>query len=181
MKAGRREGGGISSAIQADRRRSRNLLHSQTGLIQPPQFSMSPEHDDTMLANVRPTSSGAQEKQPHEQSPSQTNTGLHRGSPQTSTHFSVPALGFFFFSSLPQTHTNTHTHTHTHTYIRRSRRKKMYTPQNIPRNRAFLPFCLTSVVFLMNFFSLSSPPERSLPACFVAPVRVSCTGGGQTG
>ena len=41
----------------------------------------------------------------------------------------------------------------------------MYTPQSIPRKRPFLPFCLTSEVFLMNFFSLSS---RQRGACLPA-------------
>lgn len=42
----------------------------------------------------------------------------------------------------------------------------MYTPQNIPRKRPFLPFCLTSVVFLMNSFSLGSRQKGAcLPRC----------------
>lgn len=118
------------------------------------QFKMSPEHNDKMLGSVNPMLSGAQEEQCLEQNPSQTNTGLHQSFPQTSTHFSVPVLGFFFF--LPQTHTNTHIYTY-------ERRAKMYTPQNIPRKRPFLPFCLTSVVFLM-FISLSS---RQRGACLL--------------
>lgn len=71
-----------------------------------PQLNLSPQHDDKTLANVSPTLSGAREKQPLERSPSQTNTGLHQGFPQTSTHFSVPAMGSFSPSN-----------THKHIYI----------------------------------------------------------------
>lgn len=124
--------GGISSAIQAIVRQtdhviynscarkhadSINLKHPLTRswysfvaleiLASLSQFNLSPEPYDKMLADVSPMLSGARENQPLEQSPSQTNTGLHQGFPQTSTHFSVPAMGFFSPS-------NTHKHIYIH-------------------------------------------------------------------
>lgn len=99
--------------------------------------------------------SGAREKQPLERSPSQTNTGLHQGFPQTSTHFSVLAMGFFFF--LPQTHINTHT------YIQKQKENVRTTKYSEEE---------TVFTILSNFrrvsdelLSLQLLPDRSLPAC----------------
>lgn len=69
---------------------------------------------------------------------------------------------------------HTQTHTHTHIYIRK---RKEYSKKGTVFTIFFSKLC--SVPDELLFPQL--PPERSLPACFVAPVRVSCTRGGQTG
>lgn len=124
-----------------------------------------------MLANVKPgVVWGPREKQPLEQSPSQTNTGLHQGFPQTSTHFSVPAMGFFSPSDI---------HKHIYIYIRKQK-ENVHAAEYSKKETVF--------TILSNFSRVPDEllfpqllAERSLPACSGAPVRVSCTGGGQTG
>lgn len=108
-------GGGISSAIQAterererERHRSLHTHTPNTHLKQPLQtcpskYSMSPEHDDKMLANVRlQTSSGAQVQQAPWAEP---NPNKYRPAPGLPTNLN-PLLSsrygfFFFFSSSP--------------------------------------------------------------------------------
>lgn len=97
--------GGISSAIQATAGQTNHIIYyiqNRTGSINYTQsgslvahaahlsqFSMSPEHDDKMLATVRA-------EQPPEQSCSQTNTkASHK--PQSTSHFPL-----HFFSVRPQ-------------------------------------------------------------------------------
>lgn len=128
---------------------------------QPPaslsQFNMSPEHDDKMLANASPALSGARERgSPLCRAQAKQTQACTKAShkPQPTSQF---PLGFFFpFLK--------HTQTHTYTYESRG---KMYTPQNIPRKRPFLPFCLTSVVFLMNFFSLGCSQRGACLPCLL--------------
>lgn len=109
---------------------SRTVDRAQASLS---QFDLSPEHDDKMLANVSWTlSGGPRVKQPLERIPSQTNTGLHQGFPQTSAHFSVPAMGFFPPSN-----------TYKHIYIHTTAEGKCTRHRIFQERGRFLPFCLT--------------------------------------
>ena len=118
--------GGISSAIQAIEGQPDHVIyytqaesnaHSKHPRREKPGASPFPDltcHLSMMTKCSRTRArrclvgGGPERSSPLERSPSQTNTGLHQGFPQTSTHFSVPAMGFLFF--LPQKHINTYTY-----------------------------------------------------------------------
>lgn len=108
--------GGISSAIQAIEGQPDHVIyytqaesnaHSKHPRRENPELVLFPDltcHLSTMTKCWRTWArrclggGGPKRSSPLERRPSQTNTGLHQGFPQTSTHFSVPAMGFLFFS-----------------------------------------------------------------------------------
>lgn len=186
--------GGISSAIQAIRGRPDHVIYYTStqlhthfeqllraradmasevltrSLASSSQFTMSPEHDDKLLAIVSPTLSGAQEKQPLEQSPSQTNRGLHKAShkPQPTSQF---PLCVFFSPS------NTHKHIYMQTKAQGGTSHTKF--QEIDSFYHFIQ--LRHGSWWTSFLSADAKVRPAcLPACFASPVRVSCSRGGRT-
>lgn len=141
-----------------------------------PRIHTSNSHSKLVLPNIAchlnmmtkcwPTSDSKRRLGPkcsrlREPSPIQTNTGLHQGFPQTSTHFSVPAMGFFFFFLPPPCK-------HKHRYIHK--KEEICTGRRIFQERE----TLFSVTISSKFCSLS---EELLFLCFLSETRLSvCSG-----
>lgn len=159
----------LPSRPQREREKERDIvLYTHT-----PRIHTSNSHSKLVLPNIAchlnmmtkcwPTSDSKRRLGPkcsrlREPSPIQTNTGLHQGFPQTSTHFSVPAMGFFFFFFLP------HVNTNTDIYIRKTKYVQAEEYSKKERRFFLLPFRLSSAAFLRNFCSFASCLRGGCPS-----------------
>lgn len=135
------------------------------------RLNLSPERGDKMLANVSPALSGAPERSsPLSRAQTKQTQACTKAShkPQPTSQF--PLWGFFSPSDI---------HKHIYIYIG-EQKENVHAAEYSKKETVF--------TILSNFSGVPEellfpqlPPERSLPACSGAPVRVSCTGGGQTG